>query len=347
MGSGPPPRRRDRRLRAADASCLPLVTPQDVYAPLELDADLLDDGRRFADWQPGGAADVVILHFALPSPLTPAFREHRGRRVLLHHNITPPEYFTGWDDELARICRIRRDELRRSPAHCDLGLADSETQPPGDFEALGVARTGVLPICIDLARYREAESPVLATLEDGTGPISCSSGACAPNKRPEDLIRLLRYWKRYVSRDVRLVLVGKPPRRRSYFDALPGAGLRRGFRPDEVLFLGHVAARRALACYRRRACSCRCREHEGFGVPLVGGDADARAGARLRGGRGAARSAAPAFASRERLAEVAEMAPRSPPTNSSAARAGAQDRRVHDFAPERVLGALRSSVESL
>ena len=52
----------------------------DVYA-LELDPDLEGDGRRFADWRPGGPDDVVILHYALPSPHTPALREHRGRRV--------------------------------------------------------------------------------------------------------------------------------------------------------------------------------------------------------------------------------------------------------------------------
>ena len=77
----------------------------DVYA-LELDADLEGDGRRFAEWQPGERAGVVILHYALPSPLTAALRAHRGRRVLLHHNITPPEFFLGYDPELARICAI-------------------------------------------------------------------------------------------------------------------------------------------------------------------------------------------------------------------------------------------------
>ena len=60
----------------------------DVFA-LELDDDLEGDGRRFSDWRQG-EGDVVILHFALPSPMTAALREHGGRRVLLHHNITPP-----------------------------------------------------------------------------------------------------------------------------------------------------------------------------------------------------------------------------------------------------------------
>jgi hypothetical protein len=37
----------------------------DVYA-LELDADLLGDGRPFSAFEPGGPDDVVLLHYALP-----------------------------------------------------------------------------------------------------------------------------------------------------------------------------------------------------------------------------------------------------------------------------------------
>ena len=68
----------------------------DVYA-LALDEDLEGDGRAFSQWRAGGANDVVILHYALPSPLSAALEAHRGRRVLLHHNITPPEFFVGHD----------------------------------------------------------------------------------------------------------------------------------------------------------------------------------------------------------------------------------------------------------
>ena len=154
----------------------------DVYA-LELDADLAGDGRAFADWQPGGPADIVILHFALPSPLTPAFCEHRGRRVLLHHNITPPEFFAGWDDELARICRIGREELETLAPHVDLGLADSEFNRR-ELEALGFERTGVLPICLDFDRYREPATRCSAPDAETAGPTCCSSVASRRTSGP-------------------------------------------------------------------------------------------------------------------------------------------------------------------
>jgi glycosyltransferase involved in cell wall biosynthesis len=239
----------------------------DVYA-LELDEDLRDDGRHWSEWRPGGGDDVVILHFALPSRLTAALREHRGRRVLLHHNITPPEYFVGYDSEMVRICAAGREELRTLAGHVDLGLADSEFNRR-DLEAVGFQRTGVLPIYLDFARYREQPSPALRRLlSDGLSNV-LFVGRIAPNKRQEDLVRLASYWKRFISPDVRLLLVGKLPRRRHYFDALQAFLYEEGFTPWEVVFTGHVDHHDLLACYASAHVFVSMSEHEGFGVPLV------------------------------------------------------------------------------
>src|SRR6185503_18888393 len=94
-------------------------------------------------------------------------------------------------------------------------------------------------------------------------------GRVTPNKRQEDLIRLASYWRRFISPDVRLLLVGKLPRRRAYFDALQALMYREGFTPAEVVFSGHVPHDDLLACYRSSRVFVSMSEHEGFGVPLV------------------------------------------------------------------------------
>jgi glycosyltransferase involved in cell wall biosynthesis len=238
-----------------------------VYA-LELDEDLRDDGRHWSEWRPGERDDLVILHFALPSLLTSALREHRGRRVVLHHNITPPEYFVGYDAEMVRICAAGREELRTLAGHADLALADSEFNRR-ELEAVGFSHTGVLPIYLDFARYREKPSPVLARLlADGLSNV-LFVGRIAPNKCQEDLIRLASYWKRFISPDVRLLLVGKLPRRRHYFDALQAFLYEEGFTPWEVVFTGHVDHHDLLAYYASAHVFVSMSDHEGFGVPLV------------------------------------------------------------------------------
>ena len=319
----------------------------DVYA-LELDPDLEGDGLRFEDWEPGGASDVVILHYALPSPLTPALRAHRGRRVLLHHNITPPEYFAGWDAEMVRICTLGREELGTLASHVDLGLADSEFNRL-ELEALGFRRTGVLPIYLDFQRYRAPAGPVLHRMLDDGRTNLLFVGRLAPNKRPEDLIRLTSYWKRFISPDVRLVLVGKAPRQLAYFDALQALAYEEGFTPSEVLFLGHVSHEDLLACYSSASVFVSMSEHEGFGVPLVESMLmrvpilaySAAAVPHTLGGAGVQFT-------EKRIPEVAEIA-RALSTDDrlrGEVLAG-QDRRLAAFAPDAVEGALRGYMDSL
>jgi len=319
----------------------------DVYA-LELDPDLEGDGRRFEDWRPGTGDDVVILHYALPSPLTDAFRAHEGRRVLLHHNITPAEYFVGWDPEMERICTLGREQLASLSPHVDLGLADSEFNRL-ELEALGFRRTGVLPIYLDFQRYREAPGPVLRRLLEDDRTNLLFVGRLAPNKRPEDLIRLTSYWKRFISSDVRLVLVGKEPRRRAYFDALQALAYEEGFTPWEVVFLGHVPHEDLLACYRSATVFVSMSEHEGFGVPLVESMLmrvpvlaySAAAVPHTLGGAGIQFM-------EKRLPEVAELghALATDPVLREEVLAG-QDRRVEAFSPAAVESALRAYVDSL
>jgi glycosyltransferase involved in cell wall biosynthesis len=280
--------------------------------------------------------------------MTAALREHRGKRVLLHHNITPPEFFAGWDDELRRICIVGREELSSLRGQVDLGLADSEFNRR-ELEALGFARTGVLPIYLDFRRYRESPNPVVRRLlEDGRTNL-LFVGRVVPNKRHDDLIRLASYWKRFISPDLRLVLVGKRPRRHEYMDALQSLFFEEGFTPAEVVFTGHVEHDELLACYAAADVFVSMSEHEGFGVPLVEamlmrvpvvayrstavGDTLGEAGLQF---------------TEKRLAEMAEAAHLVTTDASLRERILAgQDRRLAAFAPAAVEQALRGYVDAI
>jgi len=193
----------------------------DVWAP-DIDDDLAGDGRPYAEFDSAGAGpgDVVILHYALPSRMSEDLRGFPGRRVLLHHNITPPEFFAPWDPEMVRICTLGREQVAGLRGDVDLALADSEFSRR-ELEEAGFARTGVLPIFLDFARYREAPSPVLLRHLDDERTNLLFVGRLAPNKRQEDLVRLASFWKRFVSPAVRLVLVGRLPRRATLPQVIP------------------------------------------------------------------------------------------------------------------------------
>lgn len=319
----------------------------DVYA-LELDQDLRGEGRRFDEWRPAGPGDVVILHYALPSPMTEALLRHRGRRVLLHHNITPPGFFAGYDPEMVHICRVGREEFRQLAGKVDLALGDSEFNRR-ELEEAGFARTGVLPIYLDFGRYREPPNPALARLLDDGLTNVLFVGRVAPNKKQDDLIRMAACWKRALGPDVRLLLVGKLPRRRHYFDALQALQYELGFTPWEVVFTGHVDHADLLAAYARSHVFVSMSEHEGFGVPLVEAMVmrvpilafASTAVVDTLGGAGV-------LFGEKRLLEVAEMGWRlaRPGPLREAVLAG-QDRRLQAFSPPAVEATLRGYVDSL
>lgn len=325
----------------------------DVYA-LELDDGLQGDGRHWREWRAGRPDDVVILHYALPSPLTAALRGHRGRRVLLHHNITPPEFFAPWDAELTRICRLGREELHTLRAEVDLALGDSEWNRR-ELEQAGFERTGVLPIYLDFARYLDARgaprpgNPVLRRLLDDGLVNLLFVGRVAPNKCHEDLIRLAACWRRFIAPDVRLLLVGKLPRRRHYFDALQALFYEQGFTPAEVVFTGHVSHDDLLAYYRAARVFVSMSAHEGFGVPLVEAMLmDVPVLAYGAAAVGDTLGGAGVQFSRKRFAELSELAHAL--AHDEALRAGVlagQRRRLAAFAPASIEAALRRHVESL
>ena len=328
----------------------------EVFA-LTVDEGLEGEVRRWADWRPGSSSDVVILHYVLPSPLSAALADQPTRRVLIHHNVTPPEYYEPWDPEVAHICRLARAELPGLAPHVDLALGDSEFNRL-ELEAAGFGRTGVLPIYMDFDRYRESANPVLhRALNDGRTNL-LFVGRVAPNKKHEDLIRLASFWKRFVSPDLRLVLVGRLPRRttgtgrpvpRHYYDALQSQFYEEGLTPDEVVFLGHVEDDDLLASYRAAGLFVSMSEHEGFGVPLVESMLmrvpvlaySVTAVPHTLGGAGVQ------FAEK-RLPEVAELAAAlvTDPDLRTAVLAE-QERRLAAFAPEAVEAALRAHVGSL
>jgi len=319
----------------------------DIFA-LDVDEGLRGEARPYGEWRSGGPGDVLLFHYALPSPLTEGFRRQSGRRILLHHNITPPEFFLGYDPEMARICSLGREQLGSLRGCADLGLADSEFNRV-ELERAGFKRTGVLPIYTDFARYREPPNRVLLNaLRDGRTNL-LFVGRVAPNKRHEDLIRLTSLWKRFIAPDVRLLLVGKLPRRRHYLDALQALMYEEGLTPWEVVFAGHVEHDDLLACYAAADLFLSMSEHEGFGLPLVEAMLmkvpilayAAAAVPDTLGGAGVQFS-------QKSLVEIAELGHRLV-TDASLRQVvlRGQEKRLAAFTPAAVESALRAHLESL
>jgi len=235
---------------------------------LSRDRGLEGSSRLFSEFPAPAATDVTILHFALPSPLSAALAGLPSKKALIYHNITPAGFFEGTNPEFARVARLGRDELATLAPVADLSLADSEYNRM-ELEALGYRNTHVFPLFVDFDKYSRPENRLVHDLyrDDRTNILFV--GRIAPNKKIENLVKTVFYYKKYISPLVRLIVVGKTNTFPAYYAAVSRMADEFYLKPEEARFLGHVPDDEMFALYRASDVFLSLSEHEGFCLPLV------------------------------------------------------------------------------
>ncbi len=294
--------------------------------------------------------DILIYHLSVYDDNHRLYLESGNHKVLVYHNITPPEFLAPYDPHLAEVCRRGRELLPRL-RDCNLALGDSEYNRRELVEAgFEEARTRVLPIFIDTGELGGAYNRSLVReLRDGAVNL-LFVGRMVPNKRVEDLIDVFAVYNRRVNAHSRLLLVG------TSWSVAYNAELARRVRKyglqSAVLIPGWswgVSDEDLRAYYRAADVFVTCSLHEGFCVPLLESmyfrvPILARAAAAIPytlGGAG--------MTFRELdlplLAEAIDELAHNRKLREAMAEKGA--RRLEDFSPDKTAAALRSFLEPL
>ncbi|MGH7821891.1 MAG: glycosyltransferase family 4 protein [Candidatus Binatia bacterium] len=300
--------------------------------------------RRFREEQ--GDDCHVVFHFSLGSAVTDFYRLLPNPRTLVYHNITPPEFFRGVNEQVARLCALGREELVSLRSTCRIALADSEFNRR-ELEALGFERTEVLPIVLDPERYEQRSVRRLERAYRDGHVNFLHVGRLVPNKRIEDVLKTFWFYRRKINADSRLFLVGIDTDMEIYSFALRSLVEELGL--PGVVFAGRVTER-ALVTYYRLAHVYLCMsEHEGFCAPLVeamhfGVPVIAYAAGAVPdtlGGAGA-------LVFEKRFAELAELASLvCEGAGLREAMVSAGRARASDFVPEAVLPNVRRLLEAV
>jgi glycosyltransferase involved in cell wall biosynthesis len=230
-----------------------------------VDSDLNRQVRSYLRYQPSRSGEIVLLHHSMGSTVVDHLLSLNVRFLLLYHNVTPSAFFSDADPALVGQLERGRKQLTLLRERTLLALADSAYNER-ELRSLGYDETAVLPIVLDESRYRMKSNPdLLARYRDG-GRNLLFVGRLVPNKRQEDLIKLLYYYRR-IDPDARLFLVGA-----SWIDAYTdwlkelaeGLGLR-----EVVIFTDYVSQRDLVTYYHLADLYVSMSEHEGFGKPLI------------------------------------------------------------------------------
>lgn len=211
--------------------------------------------------------DLLLLHFSLGySPqVFDWLSQIPARKVLVYHNITPPDYFYGINDTYMEAARAGREQLRRLSMLVEAGWGDSafNTQELADC---GWTHLGVLPLIFDPTRYKTRPDQGIMNRYRGR-PNILFVGRVVPNKRFEGLLLVFYYLKQFVRPDVHLLLVGSARGMEPYLEFLQTL-IKRLNLPD-VTFAGHVSTSELVAYYRCADVYLSLSEHEGFGMPFL------------------------------------------------------------------------------
>ena len=229
----------------------------------ELRSEARDLALLAAALRPG---DVVLLHLSIGSAANELFRQLPCRKALLYHNITPPNYFRGVQEQLAHQLALGRAQARALAGTAEVNLADSAFNA-AELATLGYRGAAVFPLFLDFERLRAAPSRAMAAkFDDGLVNI-LFVGRGAPNKCIDDLLAAFHYFQRYVLPDSRLIHVGSYTGLETYEGLMRTRICRLAL--SNVELTGALPQPALNACYRSAHVFLSMSEHEGFGIPLL------------------------------------------------------------------------------
>ena len=231
-----------------------------------LDPGLRNEASPFEDDRREAGDRILIYHFSIGSSATDYFLSSPEKRVIVYHNITPPEFFWAFQPETAALLAEGRKQLEGLASATDLALADSEYNRR-ELQAAGFKRSSVLPLSLDAAALEIKPSGRILRRLGNRRDHLLFVGRVAPNKKFEDLFRVFHHYSKNCRPGAKLILVGKYRPHDIYYGFL--RSLFEELELENVIFTGLVRQNEMIAYYQRAGVFLSLSEHEGFGLPLL------------------------------------------------------------------------------
>lgn len=214
------------------------------------------------------AEDVILYHLSTGTRLNYSLENYMGRKIIVYHNITPPEFFHGYNRNVFELCLDGLRGMSYLSEQAEYCLADSAFNKEQLLHAGYTCDIDVLPILIPFQDYeKEPDKKVIKAYEKDDCVNLLFAGRIAPNKRQEDIIRIFYHYQNRYNKKSRLFLVGSYEGMERYYQRLKDYVNR--LQLEQVYFTGHVSFEEILAYYNIADAFLCMSEHEGFCVPFV------------------------------------------------------------------------------
>lgn len=217
--------------------------------------------------------DILIYHHSRGwDPGVQIVRDTRCRRVIRYHNVTPAEFFIGFNRTDQDLCERGRSEMGQlATAQCDLYVPNSSFSMQEMIAAGAEAsRSFVVPPFhhIDRLSTITADKETVAKYSAVNANI-VTVGRVVPHKNVHHLIEVFAHYYYDYNNKSRLIVVGKGGEGLSSYSSLLHRAVQKLGLANAVVFTGGVSDEALKAYYSVADAFVTVSEHEGFCVPLV------------------------------------------------------------------------------
>jgi glycosyltransferase involved in cell wall biosynthesis len=288
--------------------------------------------------------DLLVIHYTSHTRGLNDVLELPGRKLLLYHNVTPPELLWDHDPFVAARCAVGRELLSTYAGRVDAAAAATRFNA-ADLETAGFDDVRVVPTLYLFDRARLRPTADGDRFNDGKRNV-VFVGRLAANKRQDELIQAFALYQHHREPASRLILAGgaSAPAYLKRLEQLAEATEAR-----DVVLTGPLPQPALNAAYAASAVFVCLSEHEGFCLPLLEAFHFGLPVIAYRAGGvpEVVGDAAVLLDDKDlpTIAELIDLCAREQPLRAELARRGEQ--RLAAYAPERTEQAVRELFESL
>jgi glycosyltransferase involved in cell wall biosynthesis len=288
--------------------------------------------------------DLIVIHYTAHTRGLEEVLDLPQRKLLVYHNVTPPDLLWDYEPFVAARCAVGRERLADFAGRVD-AVATATRFNADDLVRAGFDDVQIVPNLYLFDRERLRPMTNGARYEDGKTNV-IFVGRLAANKRQDELIKAFVLYQRHCNPDSRLILAGGASgiTYRARLEQVAAA-----IEARDVVMTGPIEQPALNAAYAASSVFVCLSEHEGFCLPVLEALHFGLPVIAYRAG-GVPEVAGDAAVMLDEkdlptIAELIDLCAREQPLRDELARRG--EARLAAFAPDRTEQAVRELVESL
>lgn len=205
--------------------------------------------------------DIVLHHYASYTNLVEVISQFPCVRVLMYHNVTPPELVS---PDMRQGCEESLAQVRKMAGKYDYYAGVSGFNLERLCEMGVTAKGDVLPILVEFDRSKVCR----AEKKPGDPVNFLFVGRVVHSKMQHEIIEIFNFYFCNFNQNAELYLAGDTGASASYFEALKKQvnGLPS---KTHIHFTGKISNEKLVELYNQADVFLSMSRHEGFGIPLL------------------------------------------------------------------------------